>query len=86
MNPLDYIRGRAPRTDTLRADLGHRALQARDAALDAGRAAADTGTEMLSAAETFTRREPLKALSIAAAVGALAVLILTSKRPTRHEP
>jgi ElaB/YqjD/DUF883 family membrane-anchored ribosome-binding protein len=70
----------------MQADLAHRAMQARDAVVDAGQAATDHGAEMLAAAETFTRREPIKALSIAAAVGALAVLILTSKRPTRHEP
>jgi ElaB/YqjD/DUF883 family membrane-anchored ribosome-binding protein len=84
-NLRGYLRGRGPRTDTIQADLAHRALQARDAVLDAGHAMSDRGAEVLSAAETFTRREPVKALSIALAVGALAVLILTSNRPTRHE-
>lgn len=78
MNPLDYVRGASPRFE----DLGYRARQARDSLYDAGHAATAHGERMLGATEDFARNEPLKALAIAAAVGALAVLILTSTWPS----
>lgn len=85
MNPMDYLRS-APRADDLRASMEHRASRAREAMMDAGSAAAERGERLLEATEEFARREPVKALGIAMAVGALAVLILTSKWPTgRYE-
>lgn len=78
MNPLDYVRGHAPRYD----DMSSRARQMRDSLYDARDAAAARGERMLEATEDYARNEPIKALAIAAAVGALAVLVLTSTWPS----
>jgi ElaB/YqjD/DUF883 family membrane-anchored ribosome-binding protein len=78
MNPLDYVRGNTPRFD----EIGYRARQARDSLYDAGHAATARGERMLEATEDYARNEPLKALAIAAAIGALAVLLLTSTWPS----
>ena len=77
MNPMDYLRGESARFE----DMGGRARQMRDSLYDARDAAAARGERMLEATEEYARHEPIKALAIAAAVGALAVLLLTSTWP-----
>jgi ElaB/YqjD/DUF883 family membrane-anchored ribosome-binding protein len=84
MNPLDYVRGNAPSYDDMSRGARHVRDSMRDSLYDARDAAAARGERMLEATEDYTRNEPIKALAIAAAVGALAVLILTSTWPSHR--
>jgi ElaB/YqjD/DUF883 family membrane-anchored ribosome-binding protein len=85
------LRG-APRADAVVGEIEHRASAAHSALSDAGVALAGhgerllaRGERMLDTTEHYARREPVKALGIAMAVGAIAMLILTSTRPTRGD-